>query len=319
MEKKIEKILETRNFSQGEYVEEFEHKLANYLNVKADNVVAVSSGTAALHLALLILKPREVSVPACTFISCGNVVKLVGAELTYTDVDSDTWNTTDATIGVDLMGNPVGYNPLIEDAAESLGSVREDGKKCGTLGKISCLSFFENKIITSGGEGGALVCEEREHARLAKLLRQQGKNFTMPLHKYMGFNYRMTEIQAVMGIAELDKLDKRIKAKRRIFRQYYESCPKLTFQEECGLSNRWFTAVLIPLGKKEKLISTFKKGEIYWKDMFAPLYYYPWLPPSFKQLPMCEILYKDGILLPSFPEMSEEEVSKVCTVINDVV
>lgn len=318
MTDRIQKIIEKREFSQGMYVEEFEDKLASYLNVNAENVVVVSSGTAALHLALLILKPREVSVPACTFVSCANVVKLVGAELTYTDVDPDTWNAADATIGVDLMGNPVGYDPLIDDATEALGSVRGDGKKCGTLGTISCLSFFENKIITSGGEGGALVCKEEEHADIARLLRQQGKDRTMLLHKYMGFNYRMTEMQAVIGIAELDELDTRVKAKRRIFQQYSDSCSKLIFQQECGVSNRWFTAVLPPWGKKERLINVFRKNGIYWRDIFAPLYYHSWLPPS-KQMPMCEQLYRDTILLPSFLDMTEENVSKVCEVINDVV
>lgn len=320
LRKKIEEIIETGAYSQGKTVTEFERELATYLGVKARQVVAVSSGTAALHLAIQILKLREVTVPACSFISVANMVKLSGCELSYVDVDARTWNAKEATIGLDLLGNPVDYNPVIEDAAEALGSVRYDGKKCGTLGEISCLSFFENKIITTGGEGGALICKDEADADKARLLRQQGKNRQMLLHRLMGYNYRMTEIQAAIGIAELKKIEERVRAKRRIYKQYKETLGDLVlFQEECEgcRSNRWFTAIqVIERGKKWRVIEALSSAGIYWRNIFAPLYWHAWLPQS-RILRVSEHLYETVILLPSFPTMGEEQVAKVCEIVEN--
>lgn len=319
----VGEALRKGKLSQGEYVDRFEEELAKYLAVAAEDVVAVSSGTAALHLAMLLERHFPtypyLSVPATTFVSCGSMIKLAGLTPLIEDVDPLTWNSL-STLGVDLFGNPLSYKPLIEDAAESLGS-NYRGKKCGTLGHISCLSFFENKVITTGGEGGALVCESRDDADLARLLRQQGKDYTMTIHKHMGFNYRMTEIQAAFGIAQIPKIDQIVARKREIFNLFEETCPDLAFQEETqgGYSNRWLTCALVPDGKRDRLVEAFNKEGIPWRSIFAPLYYHSWFDKPSEPLPMAEKLWKDGIALPSSPQLSDEHVLKVCKVINDVL
>lgn len=317
----VTKALTDGVLSQGKYVEAFEAELARYLDVRRECVVAVSSGTAALHLALVVEREQlatAVYVPATTFISTGNVVKFVGLEPAFLDVDDETWNADGATLGVDLFGNPLTYEPLVEDAAEALGS-EYGGRKCGTLGHIGCLSFFENKVITTAGEGGALVCKDLGDANTARLLRQQGKDRTTRLHQLMGYNYRMTEIQAAFGLAQMKRLEWIVERKRQIAQLYQESCPDLRFQREVGYSNRWLTCAVVPDGKKLDLTRELDEEHVPWRDLFAPLYYHPWFKRGGKPFPAADYLWRTGIALPSSPLRGVDYVRQVCEVINRVL
>ena len=311
---KIEYIMKTGKYSQGEYVEQFEEAIGKYLGVKKENVVVVSSGTAALYLAFILSPEVDFSVPAITFISTFTSGFHASKYMTILDVDLDTWNSSCATIGVDLYGNPINYHPVIEDAAEALGSISSSGERCGTLGEIGILSFFENKIITSGGEGGALVFKDSELAAKARLMRQQGKDFTMKSHQLMGFNYRMTEIQAAIGLKQFKNIDKILETRRRHDKIYRKNL-SLQFQKINGTSNCWFTPVLTK--NKQELIKEFIKRKIPFRDVFYPLYAEPIIKMIHKTgvYPNSKLIYNKGICLPTHESLSDDYILKICEVV----
>jgi len=312
----LKKVVDSKQLSQGPLVEEFERGLAEYLGVKSENVVAVSSGTAALHLAYLLTNQNRLTIAASTFISMGNMGKLANKRLEIVDVDEKTWVSNTADVSVDLFGNPILHEPLIEDAAQALGSKR-NGQKCGTLGKISILSFFENKILTTGGEGGALVCKERINADIARLMRQHGKDYTMVTHELFGFNYRMTELQAAFGLAQLPHIDSYVKRKREIWKTYYEELQSyVAFQKEIGYSNRWATVILLRIDKRAKLIKALDKQRIPWRSTFKPLDAFQWLSQyRTESLPISVRIWVEGICLPCSITLEQSYIDSVCRVV----
>jgi len=314
----IKIAVDSKQLSQGPLVEKFEIELAKYLGVKPENVVVVSSGTAALHLAYLLTSQNRLTISASTFISMGNMGKLANKRLEIIDVNEKTWVSNTADVSVDLFGNPVLHEPLIEDAAQALGSKRSNGQKCGTLGKISILSFFENKILTTGGEGGALVCKERINADMARLMRQHGKDYTMVTHELFGFNYRMTEVQAAFGLAQLPYIDSYVKRKREVWKTYYEELQSYaTFQEEIGYSNRWATVILLQKDKRAKLIKALDKERIPWRSTFKPLDAFQWLSQYKTQsfLPVSMRIWTEGVCLPCSITLEPSYINSVCKVV----
>lgn len=321
----VESLIDSgEDLSQGPWVERFEARLGKLLKVPAENVVAVSSGTAALHLAFLILKLKSVTMPAMTFISTGNMALMAGTKVEFVDIDPYTWNAP-ADVTVDLFGNPAGFECLIEDAAEALGS-SYCGAQCGTFGRIGVLSFFANKIITSGGEGGALVCREREDVRQAFLLRQQGKDYSMPHPSMLGYNYRMTELSAAFGCAQLTHLKTEVRRKRAIFNTYHKRLKDLAeFQTECDYSNRWLTVIKLPSEKvKKKITEKFNQKKVPWRDPFYPLNNYPWFKKEvsliYEPMPETEDLYSRGICLPSsFGGLYEPKINFICDLVENAL
>ena len=298
--------------SAGKYVERFEQELSNYLGVSG--AVAVSNGTAALHLALMIagVKPdEEVFVPAITFIAPVNAIRYVGAHPVFIDCDEymniscesieeyikkncayknkklfdkTTGRFISAMIPVHIFGHPVDMQRLsllakeyglkiIEDATESLGSyyVSGDhkGMKTGTIGDFGCYSFNGNKIITTGG-GGMLVCKKSRDYEFARYLSTQAKD---DAHKYIhhnvGYNYRLTNIQAALGCAQLEKLDSYIKIKRDNFKKYEKllaDIDRLTLIKEppYAFSNYWFYSLMLApsLVTKESMLKSLGEKKI---------------------------------------------------------
>jgi perosamine synthetase len=244
--------------SKGRFITEFEEKFAAFCGVKYG--VATSNGTTALHLALTGLgigKGDEVIVPDLTFIATANAVTYTGATPVMVDSNSTYWGIdpelieekitprTKAIIPVHLYGHPcdmdaikkiaVGHNLfIIEDAAEAHGAEYK-GKKVGTFGDIACFSFYGNKIITTG-EGGICLTGDKEIAAKLRVLRDHGQR---PDKRYwydvVGFNYRMTNIQAAIGVAQVKKLDQFIDLKRQIGGWYAE-----------GLDNLFNEGLIIP-------------------------------------------------------------------------
>ena len=224
--------------SKGGYIEVFEKKFAEYCGVEYG--VATNTGTAALHLALAsfgIGKGDEIIVPNFTMISSALAVYYTGATPVFVDVKEDTWNidpdlieekitkNTKAIMPVHIYGHPcdmariseiaqVNNLKIIEDAAEAHGA-EYNKKKTGSLGDVGCFSFYANKLITTG-EGGMLVTNDKKVYERARSLRDLAfgdkKRF---LHKEVGFNYRMTNMQAAIGVAQMDKIDKFLKVKRK--------------------------------------------------------------------------------------------------------
>ncbi|MEA2076028.1 MAG: DegT/DnrJ/EryC1/StrS family aminotransferase [Euryarchaeota archaeon] len=221
-------VLKSGMLAQGKVVEEFENAFADYVGVQ--NAIAVSNGTISLDIALkaIGIKPGdEVIVPSFTFISTANAVLFQGAKPVFADVDGRTFNInpkdvlekiserTKAIIGVHLFGQPFDVKEiqeicedcnlyLIEDCAQAHGAEYKD-KKVGTFGVAGCFSFYATKNMTTG-EGGMITTNSDEIANLCRLLRSHGESQKY-LHSRLGYNYRMTNIQAAIGVAQLKKLD----------------------------------------------------------------------------------------------------------------
>lgn len=258
----------------GPDVDRFEADLAAVTGVP--HVVALSSGTAALHLLLLELGVRpgdEVLVSTFTFAATANAVRYCGAEPVFIDSDRATWNMDPdllaealvqrrprAVVVVDLYGQCADYDrlaplcrdagtPILEDAAEALGATYQ-GRPAGSFGAAGVLSFNGNKVITTSG-GGAALCHDEEMARRVQYLASQAR---MPAlhyeHDEIGFNYRLSNLLAALGRAQLESLDDRVARRREIFATYRDALgglPGVAFMPEAayGRSNRWLTALTV--------------------------------------------------------------------------
>lgn len=265
----------------GPNVNQFESSISNYLANKCEFfTAALTSGTAALHLALRILDVKNgdiVMVQSFTFCGTTNPVSYQGAEIVFIDSELDTWNmcpialeqalvqyknkNIKAIIPVHLYGMPAKIRelkeiadkfnvPIIEDAAEALGS-RYNGEYCGTFGLMSVLSFNGNKIITTSG-GGALTSNNKEIVHQARFLSTQARDEAPHYqHSQIGYNYRMSNILAGIGCGQMEVIDERV-AQRRFnnqrYRNYFKGYAGITFQTEPNsdyFSNYWLTAILI--------------------------------------------------------------------------
>lgn len=275
--------------SAGPYVDRFEQQIASY--VGAQHGVATSSGTAALHLALLVagVEPDdEVLVSTLTFIAPTNAIRyasawpvLVDADPVYGQMDADrvqqflendcSWDGSSlvnkatkrrvkALLPVHILGHPVEMDPLmavarrfelvvIEDATESLGARYKDSM-VGHIGDVSCFSFNGNKLLTTGG-GGLLVTDQQDWAAKARYLSTQAKDDPIEyVHNEIGFNYRMTNVQAAMGCAQLESIEPYLASKRRIYERYVEAfaeVPGLAMlpEAEWAHSACWMATVLV--------------------------------------------------------------------------
>jgi dTDP-4-amino-4,6-dideoxygalactose transaminase len=265
----------------GLNVNGFEQDISGYIGIENQFYsAALTSGTAALHLALRMLnvtKDDVVIVQSLTFCGTTNPVSYQGAELVFVDSEVDTWNmcpialkealeqninrSVRAIVPVHLYGMPAKMNqiqaiadqyqvPIIEDAAEALGSAL-NGQACGTYGLMSALSFNGNKIITTSG-GGALVSKHKDYIDQARFLATQARDEAPHYqHSQIGYNYRMSNIVAGIGRGQMEVLDERV-AQRRAnnlrYREFFKDIKGITFQTEPSsnyYSNYWLTAILI--------------------------------------------------------------------------
>ena len=331
--------------SKGRFVQEFEDEFSDYLGVRYG--VAAANGTVALHLALVALDigPRdEVIIPALTFIATANSVKYTGAKPIFVDSHPSYWCVdpediekhitprTKAIIAVHLYGHPSEMEKIIEiaeahelfvieDAAEAHGAEYKDNK-VGSFSDIACFSFYGNKIITTG-EGGICVTNDEKLAQKMKILRDHGEN---PNRKYwynvVGFNYRMTNLQAAIGVAQLGKLGEFIKAKRQLSQFYNELLKNvegisLPPEEPWAKNVYWMYSVLIEDDyslTRDQLIEEYGKTQIETRPFFNPIHTMP--PYRSKEChPVAEKLSKEGINLPSFVELKKEEIESIAEII----
>ncbi|MGN1172516.1 MAG: DegT/DnrJ/EryC1/StrS family aminotransferase [Muribaculaceae bacterium] len=265
----------------GPNVDEFERRLANYTG--ASNVVALSAGTAAIHLGLLMLGVSEGDEVICqsfTFAASANPIKYLGAKPVYVDSESKSWNIDPvaleeaiidrkkvtgkypkAIVAVHLYGMPAMMEevmavaqkyaiPVMEDAAEALGS-EYDGRKCGTFGEYGALSFNGNKIITTSG-GGALLCPDEQSAKRVLFYATQAReNRPYYYHEHIGYNYRLSNISAGIGCGQMEVLQEHVERRRRIHRMYsdaFRADKYITVHEnpsERHNSNFWLTTITL--------------------------------------------------------------------------
>ena len=352
--------------SKGKFIEEFERNFSNYCNRKYG--VATSNGTVALHLALKTLgigKGDEVLVPDLTFVAVANTVTYCNAKPVFVDSHPDYWcidpekidekitPKTKAIIPVHLYGHPCDMNPLldiakdydlyvIEDAAEAHGAEYK-GKKVGSFGDISCFSFYGNKIITTG-EGGMCLTNNEELAKNMRILRDHGMNLNKRYwYDVVGFNYRMTNLQAAVGVAQLKKLDEFVEKKRQIARWYSEELKDLEEKELITLHPEmpwakcvyWMYCILIEdkFGmSRDELMKRLEENGIDTRPFFYPMHVMPHyknlslekkaLPKKqyiMKGFPVAEEISRKGINLPSGVSFKEGEVVKsICDAIREI-
>lgn len=336
--------------SGGPFVEKFENKFSKiHNNVKA---LAVSSATTGLHLALMSLgikKNDEVIVPNLTFAAVINSVLYANAKPIIVDIDKDKWTIdvedikkkitkkTKAIIIVHLYGNPCNMNEilkicskykvfLIEDCAEAIGS-KYNKKIVGTFGDCSVFSFFGNKTITTG-EGGMILFRNFNHYNLAKKLRDHGMSLEKKYyHDIVGYNYRITNMQASIGLAQLENFDKIIKRKikiLKIYKKFLGSSNYFTFQknEQKCLNTYWAVAVKINHKnfKFTECEEFMKKNGIEIRNLFYPLNQQKiYKKYSLNTKYNTDIFFNKTITLPTFPAIRNEEIEYVTSTLKKYV
>ena len=341
----------------GPNVDGFEEDLATYLGGKR-HVVALSAGTAALHLGLVLLGVQagdEVICQSFTFAASANPIVYLGAKPIFVDSEPETWNMCPklleeaikdrkektgtypkAILPVHLYGMPAKMEeileianrygiPVLEDAAEALGSVYK-GQKCGTLGELAGLSFNGNKMITTSG-GGALVCRTAEEAKETKFYATQARDDAPHYqHTKIGYNYRMSNVCAGIGRGQMFVLDEHVARRRAIHALYTEG-----FKEVAGISvlqnpsadfdsNFWLTTILVEskqAGKtRETIRLALEADNIESRPLWKPMH----LQPVYAEAPfygsnISEELFDKGLCLPSGPTLTDEDIQRVIEVI----
>lgn len=340
----------------GPNVGGFEKDLKNYLNPNVE-VAALSSGTAALHLALIILGIKqgdEVLCQSLTFSASANPIVYVGAIPVFIDSEPETWNmcpdsleiaikdrlakgkSPKAIIVVHLYGMPAKMNeimevaqkyniPVIEDAAEALGSAYQ-GRKCGTFGFMSILSFNGNKIITTSG-GGALVCNTLEQKNKAIYLSTQAReNAPHYQHSEIGYNYRMSNVSAGIGRGQMEVLDKRVEARRNnhffyvnLF-QEIEGVTVFSEPNEDFYSNHWLSAITVDESitgwSNHDLRLQFRNEKIESRPLWKPMHLQPVFENSiYYGNSVAEDLFNKGLCLPSGSNLTEEQKNRIKEVV----
>jgi perosamine synthetase len=332
--------------SKGKYVRQFEESIENY--VGGVYATSCSNGTVALHLALLALDigpGDEVIVPAFTYIASVNAIRYVGAEPVFVDSDPATWNVTvgliedaitaktKAIMCVHIYGVPGDVDPIIrlareknlkviEDCAEALGSVYK-GRHVGVSSDIATFSFFGNKTITTG-EGGMVFSRHEELIRKVAHLKNQAVSNTIDYwHDCVGYNYRLTNIASAIGLAQLERVDEILGAKRRLADSYRRHLEPLgvRFQEvsnDC-VSSCWLNVVQLPSHSRvNSAKDRLTQAGVEVRPAF-PLV--SEMPPykniNSKEFPHAKNISQTAICLPSFPDLSSEDVDYICRSISD--
>jgi perosamine synthetase len=334
--------------SVGPAVPEFEKRCAGYL--MAEGTVSTNSGTAALHIALYELgvgPGDEVILPPLTFIATVNPVSYVGATPVFADVNIETWNLdpeavekavtkkTKAIIPVHLYGNPCDMKEIrriaekyslfvIEDAAESLGA-KYEGEFTGTLGDLGCISFNGNKTITTGG-GGMVIGNDTGRLDHIKYLVNQAKDAGNEMyHSETGFNYRMTNLQAALGLAQFERLEEFLSKKKEVNRTYKKELGELKnirFQKEYERSESswWFTCILTegPKLRKDLQERLYDKG-IPTRRVFMPVNEFPpYKSARFIDYGNSRYIHDRGICMPSSTLNEVSDIKNVCSALKDL-
>jgi perosamine synthetase len=326
--------------SQGSYIERFEREFAEFCDVR--HCVATSNGTVAIHLALKVLnigRGDEVIVPDLTFVATANAVVLAEATPVFADIRLSDWcldpesvkslitPRTRAIIPVHLYGHPAAMDELrtlaqkydlkiIEDAAEAHGAVYR-GRKVGGLGDCATFSFYGNKIITTG-EGGAITTDSDEVAQRARFLRDHGMSKERRYwHTEVGYNYRMTNLQAALGVAQLGQIGTFLKDRARILEnyRYYLEPHGVTLNPHLGgtCPVNWITCVLLDDVSREErdtVIARLHIDGIDSRPFFYPLSALPMYER--KSGPVSEGLSARGMNLPTYPGLPDVDIERIC-------
>ena len=342
----------------GPFVDEFEYRLGDYLHHK--DVVALSAGTAAIHLGLVMAGVKagdEVICQSLTFSASCNPIVYLGASPVLVDSEPETWNMSPsfleeaiisrkkatgrypaAIVVVHLYGMPARMDEImaiasrygiavVEDAAEALGS-EFDGKKCGTIGDYGVLSFNGNKIITTSG-GGALICPDKTAADRVKFLSTQAReNRPYYYHTTIGYNYRLSNVSAAIGCAQIEELPDRVKRRRCIHGSYSELLagaewvtvhdePSQRFRSNFWLSTVSFDKSVVGRTPDEIRMLLLERGietRLIWRPMH--------MQPVFADAPYygggcSDGIFENGLCLPSGTTLSDDDIAQVAEALKE--
>ncbi|MGA2093385.1 MAG: DegT/DnrJ/EryC1/StrS family aminotransferase [Sedimentisphaerales bacterium] len=351
-------VLRSPDLSLGPKLPEFERDFAKYIGVK--RAVAVNSGTSALYLCLLSLgigpgdplRPRseasEVITTPFTFIATSNVVIMTGAKPVFVDIDPVSMNIdanlierkitkkTKAIMPVEVFGNPAGFDKIckiadkhnllvLEDSCEALGSSL-NGQKAGTFGKMSTFAFYPNKQITTG-EGGMVLTDDDDLADMCVSLRNQGRGKTggWLSHERLGYNYRLSDINCVLGLVQLSRIEEISRKRKQVAKWYQENLAGddrfVVPTEPAGCDINWFVFVIrlterFTRQNREKVLQTMRDAGIQVSNYFTPVHLQQFMVEKFGfkpgDFPVTESIADRTIALPYYNNLTKAEIAIVC-------
>jgi perosamine synthetase len=325
--------------SKGKFIAEFENGFAEYVGVK--HAIAVANGTVALHLALVTLgigPGDEVIVPTLTYIAAVNSIAYTGATPVFVDSIRDTWQVdpedvrrkitprTKAIMAVHLYGHPCEMDALqkiarehdlflVEDCAEAFGT-KYKSTMVGGFGDISCFSFFGNKTITTG-EGGMVVSNDQTLFERARHFKGQGLAAHREYwHDVIGYNYRMTNICAAIGLAQLERANEFLAKKRELaiaYQKQLQGVPVECQAEATGCTNSfWMNSILVKdPDDRDKLRAHLRERGIETRPLFYPVHTMPMYSSRYQRHPVAEDLAWRGINIPSWPGLTAAQIKSI--------
>lgn len=337
--------------ANGRFIREFEEAFAEYCGVKY--ALAASNGTVTLHLILVALgvgPGDEVIMPSLTYVATANAVTYCGATPVFVDSIPDTWNIdpiavemaitprTKAIIPVHLYGLPADMKPMmnlarkynivvIEDAAEAHGALYH-GKCVGSIGHVGSFSFFGNKIITSG-EGGMITTDDQALYEKMKILRSQGVDPNKKYwHSVIGFNYRMTNMQAAVGLAQLEQINWHLEERKRVtslYQTYFSTLNDYIDLQSVPMNTThvyWMNSILLKdrvTLTRDEVIKRMEAYNIETRPFFYPVHRMPPYFDSKVQTPVAEALSQRGINLPSHALLTEQDIEYIMTCLKQII
>ena len=332
--------------SKGKFVNEFENSFSKFIGVK--HATTVSNGTVAIHLALLALgigEGDEVIVPTLTYIASVNAIAYTNAKPVFVDSLESSWQIdpadvvkkitpqTKAIMAVHLYGHPCEMDALVqickeyglflvEDCAEAIGTLYKD-KHVGTFGDIATFSFFGNKTITTG-EGGMVVTNDKTLFDRSEHFKGQGlAKHRQYWHDVIGYNYRMTNICAAIGVAQLENVQKVLDEKKRIADAYRDCLANssVIFHNPISVDiyhSYWMCSILVEDSKQRESLRDYLDQEgIETRPLFYPVHTMPMYSSQYQRHPVAENLGWRGLNLPSYPSLKTEDVQFICEKIKD--
>jgi perosamine synthetase len=348
-------VLHTTTLSIGPKLDQFEQGCAKLAGRR--HGIGVSSGTAGLHCAMIaagVKEGDEVITTPFSFVASANCILYVNARPIFVDIDPQTLNMdmtgvaaaitprTKAIVAVETFGHPGGMIELeqlvqkhelvlVEDACEGFGG-RIGERQIGSFGRAGVFAFYPNKQITTG-EGGMIVTDDDTFAATCRALRNQGREGMAWLaHQRLGYNYRLSEISAALGVAQMSRLDEILEARRRVAQQYIERlmtnrCLILpTLQDDTHVS--WFVFVvrlndLFDPGDRDEVMIELRKAGIGCNNYFPPIHLQPYIIEQFGfkpgDFPICEYVAARTLALPFFGAMTAKQINRVCDVLERIL
>jgi|TARA_Y100000310_G_scaffold343951_1_gene454116 perosamine synthetase len=343
--------------SAGGYINKFEEGFSKYCGAKYG--ISCSSGFGALHLACSALglkKGDEVIVPTFTMAACTNAIILTGAKPVLVDSDKETYcidvnkierkitDKTKAIMPVHIYGHPCDMDKIIEiakrynlyvieDCAEAHGAEYE-GKKVGSIGDIGCFSFYANKILTTG-EGGMCVTNIPELAEKIKRLRNYAFDIPRFIHNEIGFNYRLTNIQAAIGVAQVENVDKLVEARRNVGKKYNEKLKDirgliLPVEKDYAKNIYWMYGVVLSKDikmTKEEVMAKLREKGIDTRSFFIPMHKQPVyskktvenIPDCDGEFPVADLIGERGFYLPSSSNLTDDEIEIIVNGLKEIL